>query len=225
MGSKGNNRHVKRLASSRYMKINRKSAKFVTKPAPGRHTRDTTISLITLLKEKLGVANNSKEARSILKSGSVSVNGKAIKEEKYPIGIGDAIHLQKAKESYRVVPGSKGVFSIDKAAAGEKQAFKVLNKYTVKGNKIMIQLNNGNVIASDNNVKVNDSVVLEKGKVSSVIRFATGSNCLVVKGIHAPATGKIKGVKPGTSGREALVEIEGNGASFETAAKNVMVVE
>jgi ribosomal protein S4E len=53
MASKGNTRHIRRLASTRYMKIERKSSKYVAKPMAGRHNSKSNIALTTVLKEKM----------------------------------------------------------------------------------------------------------------------------------------------------------------------------
>ena len=87
MGSKGNNRHVKRLAAPKYLHIGRKVNAYVTKPNPGRHTLDSSIAISTVLKEKLGVASSAREARRILKSSSVEVNGKVVRDSRYPLGL------------------------------------------------------------------------------------------------------------------------------------------
>ncbi len=45
MGSKGNDRHIKRLASPRYLHIERKVSAYVIKPDAGRHTLESSMAL------------------------------------------------------------------------------------------------------------------------------------------------------------------------------------
>ncbi len=222
MASKGNTRHIRRLASTRYMKLNRKVSKYVARPMAGRHNGKSTISLTTVLKEKMMDAT-SRDVRYLLNRGEVEVNGKIVKEERYPIGFGDIIHLKPSKETYRIVSARNGVFGFEKADEKHKQAFKVVGKHVAKGGKISIRLHDGSVLISDNKVKVNDSVIVGKKGVEKVIALGPGKNCYVINGTHASESGKIKEITKGTMLRDATVKIEGSSGEFDTLLKNVMV--
>lgn len=225
MGSKGNNRHIKRLASSKYLHIGRKVEPYVSKPNAGRHTLESSMSISTALKEKLSVALNAKEAKRILKSGNVQVNGKVIKDTHYPLGFGDLIHFKPSSTSFAVGVGSKGVIKFEKVEGKEHaHIFKVIGKYIAKGNKEMIRLHDGTVIPSSKGIKVNDSVHLKEGKVHDVLKLQNGARCLVVKGLHASESGVIKEIKDGTALRRATVSIEGKSGVTETLLDNVMVI-
>ncbi len=225
MGSKGNNRHIKRLASPRYLHVEKKVNAYVIKPNAGRHTLDSSIALATVLKEKLGVASNTKEVKQILKSGNVEVNGKQVKDERYPLGFGDVLHFKPSNERYSVGVGGRGAVSIEKLEGMEPvHAFKVIGKYVAKGNKEMIRLYNGTVIPSAKGVSVNDSVYLKEGRVQDVLKLQKGAHCLVIKGVHAAESGVISEIKLGTALRKATVAIEGGKGRTETLLDNVMVV-
>ncbi len=227
MSNKGNNRHIKRLAASKYMKIERKTSAYVVKPAPGRHFGDLSIAITTVLKEKLNVARNSNESRALLKAGKIFVNGKVVKEEKYPVGFNDIIHLKDSDEHYRIGVGRYGVFSIekiDKKKGAEEIAYKVVGKYVTKKGKQMIRLHNGNILPAEKNVKVNDSVTLSGNKIKGIIKLEPGAKCVVYKGVHAPAHGSIKSLKPGTMVRDATAEIDAGKERFETTIENIIAV-
>ena len=171
MAAKGNTRHIRRLASSRYMKIGRKRSKYVAKPDAGRHTLGTSISLETVLKEKLMDAT-SREIKYALNRGDVEVNGKAVREMKYPIGFGDIVHVKPSGEIYRVVSGKAGIFAVEKADRKEGRTLKIIGKYVAKKGKAFIRLHDGSVMESDGKAKVNDSVVLgSKGMLPFFISF------------------------------------------------------
>lgn len=222
MASKGNTRHIRRLASTRYMKLNRKASKYVAKPMAGRHSARNSISLTTVLKEKVMDAT-SRDIRYLLNRGEIEVNGKQIKEERYPIGFGDMVHLKPSKETYRVTAAKYGAFSLEKAGEKHRQAFKVIGKHVARKGRISIRLHDGSVVMADNKVKVNDSVILGKKGVEKVIPLEPGRNCYVVNGTHASESGKIKEITKGTMLRDATVRIEGSAGEFETLLKNVMV--
>lgn len=226
MGSKGNNRHIKRLASPRYFHVERKVSAYVIKPNAGRHTAGSSIALATVLKEKLQVTDNTKNTKRAVNAGSVEVNGKVVKDFRYPLGFGDIIHFKPGHENYVVGVGRKGAISVSKADSKEaaEQVFKVIGKYVSKGNKEMIRLYNGTVISSSKGVKVNDSVSIKDGKVKGVMKLEKGAKCLVIKGIHASESGTITEIKQGSALRGATVEIEGSSGKTETLLDNIMVV-
>ncbi len=226
MSNKGNNRHIKRLASSRYMAIERKKNKYLINPDPGRFGGESCIAIATVLKEKLGVADNSRETRYMLRSGKVMVNGDVVKEEKYPVGLSDVISLKGSDEAYSIGIGKYGSIKIEKADGVAKKEVKVVGKYLSKGRKEMIRLYNGDVMgAGGKAVNINDSVVLEGKKIVDVLKLDNGSKCVVIKGRHAPAKGTIRKIIKGTMLRASSVEIEPeHGEKFETVLENIMVV-
>jgi small subunit ribosomal protein S4e len=225
MGSKGNSRHIKRLASPRYLHIEKKVNAYVVKPNAGRHLLESSIAIATVLKEKMSVASNAREARSILKSGSVEVNGKQVKDSRYPLGFGDVIRFKPTGEQYSIGVGSKGSVSVNKLEGKEhEQVFKVIGKYVARGGKEMIRLYNGNVVPSSKGISVNDTVRIKEGKVSDVMKLQKGARCLIIKGVHASESGVISEIKAGTALRRATVAIDGSSGRTETLLDNIMVV-
>lgn len=224
MGAKGNQRHVKRIASNRYLHVERKIKKYIMKPNAGRHTGNSSIALSTVLKEKLMLAKNSFEANKALKSGSIEVNGKVVHDGRYPIGFGDIIHIKPAKESFTVSVGKKGVVDFKKHSGKEEQTFKVIGKYIANGKKLMVRLHNGDVLEGSKDVMVNDSVTLKDGSIDKLMKLKEGASCLVIKGVHASESGTIKAIKKGTATRPSTVEIESKQGSTETLLDNIMVI-
>lgn len=226
MARHGNSRHLKRLASSMYPRVSRKTAKYLAKPSPGRHNLERSVALYVILRDKFGFAANANEARKSIKGGNVQINGRAVKDDKYPVGFGDVITLVQSKEVYSVTIGRYGDIKLDRIEGKEQHArtLKVIGKYLSRGSKIMLRLYDGSATPGAKEVKVNDSVVMSSGKIKSVLKFEPGAKCLVVKGAHASETGVIKEIKSGSATNVAAVMIEGSGGSFETPADNVMVV-
>jgi small subunit ribosomal protein S4e len=221
MANKGGRRHINRLASSKYMKVGKKTSAYVTKPMPGRHTLDSSIALGTVLKEKLGIVNSISEAEAILRTGAVKVNGKAIKEQRYPVGFGDVIELVPSNKRYIINIDRFGAFAIEESTS--KQMFKVVGKYMAKNGKIMMRLNNGIILPAESGVKTNDTIELHEGK-KTVIKMEPGRKCLVITGTHASERGTIKEIKQGSAQRDPLVSIEGSTGMFETLLDNIMVI-
>ncbi len=225
MGAKGNNRHMKRLASPRYMKLTRKQSKFVPKPSAGRHTLENSIALLTFVKEKLELARNSREARKAITQGKIKVNGKGIKDTKFALGIGDIVEIVPAALSYEIVPSDYGVMG-KREVKSNSRIVKVIGKYKAEGNVDMIRLISGENLKCDKKeIAVNDSVVIEAGKVKDVAKLEEGAKCRVIKGIHAPEEGTIKKITKGTAMRTASANIEGKNSSFETVVENIMAIK
>jgi len=223
MANKGNSRHLKRLAASGYLRINRKSATYVAKPNPGRHTLSRSIAVITLIKDKIGYAKNSSEARHIIKAGEVKVNGKVVKEEKYPVGFSDIVEI--CKEPFIIDVDNKGDIKVEKHSATEAMPYKVIDKYIAKKGRIMLRLYNGNLIEGSNEVNVGDSVMLSGGKISKVLKMENGAKCKVISGIHSATIGVINDITKGSNSRQKSIKIESGGKTFETVAENVMVID
>jgi small subunit ribosomal protein S4e len=226
MSKKGGSGHIKRLAASNYLKVNRKASKFIARPNPGRHSLAMSIALITFLKEKLSQMS-AKEARKVMASGGIEVNGKQVKDPKFPLGFNDIIYIKPEDIYYKITSGKYGVISFEKVSKenASKNIFKVVGKYTAKGGKIMLRLHNGNIIEGSNEIKVNDSVVLQEGKLEKVLKFENGARCMVYMGVHAPETGKIVKInKGGMLSRESVEVKSDRGEGFETVAKNIIVI-
>jgi small subunit ribosomal protein S4e len=224
MSNKGNNRHVKRLASSRYIKVQRKTSKYVSKQHPGRYTYETSIALITVLKEKAMVVENTAEASSALKRGAIKVNGKIVKDPRYPVGFGDIIRVEHANENYKIDVEKKGAVKVVKTGSNAERVLKVTGKYLAKGDKVMLRLYDGTTISGKSDIKVNDSVLLDGNKVSSVIKMEQGAKCFVINGAHASESGTIKEIKQGSATRDATVTIESGSSTFDTLLDNIMVL-
>lgn len=223
MSSKGNNRHMNRFAASNYIKVERKLSKYVAKPNAGRFTEKNVISLVTLLKEKMKIAADTREARLLLKRGSVNINGKVIRDERYPVGFGDVISFADG-ESYRIDVAKHGFINpVEYDANGKTRLLKVIGKYVTEGNKIMIRLYDGTVVSAKNEIRVNDSVSVQDGAVKSVIKFSKGAKCYVIKGKHASESGEIKSITEGTATRSPTVEIDSGKGTFQTLLDNIMV--
>lgn len=227
MGNKGNSRHIKRLSAPKYFSIGRKEEKFAAKPNPGRHTLHESIALLLVIRDKLGLANNAKEAKSIIHSRMVEINGKVAADARYPVGLSDSLHIKGDEAYYLVKPGLHGSFAIEKASkdSAESMPRKVVGKYLAKNGRKMLRLHDGTSIGAENSdARVNDSVLLSGGKVSKVIKFEKGGSCSVIRGVHALQSGKILEIKPGSSLRSTLIEISGSDGNFETVVENIMMV-
>ncbi|MFI5412829.1 MAG: S4 domain-containing protein [Candidatus Micrarchaeales archaeon] len=227
MGNRGKSRHIKSLASPKFFGIHRKEHKYVTKPNPGRHTLERSVSVILALK-KTGVADSTSAAVMILRSGNVLVNNRVIREAKFPIGLNDILEIKGAGKAFKVSIEShaKITFEEEKKPDYESQVYRVIDKYKTTKGQIMLRLHDGSIARASNEVKVNDSVILDaKRSVKKVLNLGAGAECFVIKGVHVGKTGRIKTITPGTEKMEARAVVSPkSGEEFETIIKNLMVI-
>lgn len=228
MAKMGNVRHLKSLNAPLFFGGGRKSLVYVTKPDPGRHTLDSSISLLTLLK-RLSIASKSADAKRIINGGLILVNGKKIKERNYPVGFNDTIEVANENRYYRIRINNKGQMITEEAKKPDYDSmiFKVTGKYKVKDNQIMLKLQDGKSVKGKADAKVNDSVIIDsKDVVSKVLKLDMGAQCTVLGGVHAGASGKISSIIEGTLHRRQSVMVQQkDGKEFETLVRNVMVTE
>ncbi|MGC8628840.1 MAG: hypothetical protein ACP5T4_01360 [Candidatus Micrarchaeia archaeon] len=223
MSNKGNSRHIKRLAASKYADIARKEAKYMIKPSPGRHTLSTSISLASLLRDKLGIASDTNEALSVIKKGSVEVNEKIAKDGKLPVGFGDIIHILPTDQYFAVSVNRQGAVSVEKASKETKRIAKIVKKFAAKKGKLMVRLHDGTILECPSGANVNDSAVLKAGKIESIIKLEPGAKCTIYKGKHTGEQGTIKQISKGTAQARATVEIESGTGTVKTLLDNIIV--
>lgn len=218
MAGKGNSRYMKRLNSPEFFGIHRKTRAYITKPNAGRHRLGRCIAL-SLAARKLGAAKTTGEADRSIRSGSFKVNGKVVKEPKYPVGIGDII--ENGGESHRLWINEQGKATFQ-PKPGE-QLYKVVGKYKGSKNKLMLRLHDGSVTEAKSGISVNDSVTLKDGKIDKTLKLAAGARCAVVDGVHVGAEGTVVNLVEGTMHRSRSLVVESGASKFETLVQNVMV--
>ncbi|MCL4388991.1 S4 domain-containing protein [Candidatus Marsarchaeota archaeon] len=227
MAKKGNSRHIKSLASPKYMAVHKKEHVYVAKPLPGRHSLERCMPL-SLAVKKIGIAKTGMEIRKMIKMKGVFVNGIARSSTAYPVGLGDMVSIPKSGETYSIGINERGQATIEKMEKSVNERIgKIVQKYKAPGNEIMIRLHDGTIAKSDNGVSVNDSIVLDgANKVKRVLKLGEGSRCLVIDGVHSGRFGIVKKVIQGNEVSKASVVVEGSdGAAFDTLLLNIMVVE
>ncbi len=226
MASKGNSRHMKGLAATKYLSVKRKEHVYVAKPNAGRHSLERSIPLV-LFAEKAGIADTKASAVKLIKKKAFLVNKKIVTDPRYPIGLSDFVEIEGQNDAYLIGINERSQVSIEKTGRENsgKRLCKVVQKFKAKKGIIMIRLHDGTVIKSSNDVRVNDSVIIDpKNKVMDVLKLGNGRKCLVVSGVHVGTSGTIKEIKGGSSKTNPSILVESDNGGFETLLNNVMVV-
>jgi len=109
MGKKGGKGHLKREAAPGFWPIHRKEYMWTVKPTPGPHPIHQCIPLVIMVREVLGLAKTRKEAKKIVSQGKIFVDGRIIRDERFPVGLMDVVSIPEINKNYRVVPSEKGL--------------------------------------------------------------------------------------------------------------------
>jgi small subunit ribosomal protein S4e len=168
MTRRGQKKHLKRLPAPRYWPIKRKTGKFTTRVIPGPHAREHCLTLALVLREVLGYAENMREAKAILSSGQIKVDGHIRKDPRFPVGLMDVIHITTSGERFRLLPKKRGGFlliSIDDKEA-EFKLCKIETKTMVKGGKVQLGLHDGRTLLLSESEKPSKYNTLDTLKIS-----------------------------------------------------------
>ncbi|HDD45885.1 MAG TPA: 30S ribosomal protein S4e, partial [Candidatus Aenigmarchaeota archaeon] len=95
--------YLKRYLIPKYWRVAKKAYKWAVRPSPGPHPIDRCIPLLVLVRDVLGIAENAKEAKKIIKKGELMIDGVIRKDHRFPVGLMDVVAIPKMKMYYRVV--------------------------------------------------------------------------------------------------------------------------
>ncbi|HLM70075.1 MAG TPA: S4 domain-containing protein, partial [Thermoplasmata archaeon] len=100
---------LKRRAAPRSWTVPRKGTKWLKRPAPGPHAQDQSIPLLLVLRDIRHIVTSTREARILLRSGAVKVDGKVAKDLSRGLGLMDTLSLAAPLDAhYRIVKDHRG---------------------------------------------------------------------------------------------------------------------
>ncbi len=137
--------HLKRLAAPPHLRISAKEAIFTVCPSPGPHPKYECIPLLLIVRDYLKYAERAEEARKIISAGKILVDGKPVKDYKFPVGLMDVISVPETGENYRVLPVYRrglDLIEIPREESGLKLG-KIIKKMHVPGGHLQITLHDG----------------------------------------------------------------------------------
>ena len=185
---------TKRYTAPTFWPINVKENKYVVSAMPGPHKKDACMPLVIVLRNVLKHAETMKEAKSILNSGVVRVNGRVRKERGFPVGLMDVIEVDG--EFHRIVPSKHGLnLYATNAEDGKVRLAKIVNKHDIGKNRVQISLHDGtNMLMEKNDYKTSDVLAIEAEKVKHHVKCDKGVNAVVTGGNNAGLAGKIHSI-------------------------------
>ena len=228
MSKKGGSRHYVRMRAAKQLGVvSRKKVKWLLAPAPGMHKKTESISAGVLLRDVLHRAQNLHEAKRILNSGQMLLDGKKA-DVKAAVGLMDVISEPAEKKSYRMSLSGENIAPKElKCDSASRKYFKVTGKHTIRGGKTQIAFHDGRTALLDKNIMTGDTCVLSipEFKLVAHLKFGTGAKCLVTHGKHTGEIATLEKLieRPGSHDTEALMASESG--KFVTVSKYLFVVD
>jgi small subunit ribosomal protein S4e len=220
--------HLKRYSMPEFWPLAKKAETYVTTPMPGPHPKFGCIPLKLIVRDTLGLAHTSAEARKILNAGKVMVDKKVRREPKFPVGLMDILEIPELGMSYRVAISRRGL-GLEKVKPEETGAklCRIIGKRTIKGGLQQLNLHDGRNVLAKGPYGVGDSVLIEipGQKIAGHFSLKKGEHAVIIAGRNMGASGKISDIKERKSMLEkATITIETEkGKSIETLKDYVMV--
>jgi len=182
-------KHLKRLPAPRSWSIPRKTHFWIVRPSPGPHGIGESVPLGSILRDMLKVCDTAREARHILNNRGVLVDGRAVTDPKFPVGLMDVLTLSQTKAHYRMLVDTRGRMSLVGIEEGEAtwKLCRVEDKTTVRGGKTQINLHDGrNLVLPKDSYKTGTTVKMNVPgqKVVDHYELSKGAPVLVTAGQH-----------------------------------------
>ncbi len=217
---------TKRLVISRATKIPRKVFFWAATPDAGKHNRESSVALLTVLRDYLSLGDKEREVTRMLNSGFIKLDGKVVKERGMAVGFMDVISVVPTDQHFRILYDNKGRLVAKeevKKNSGIKP-MKVFNKVTIKGGKTQLVLHDGqNVVTDDKSISTGDVLIMSvpDKKVQQIIKMQPGNKAFLTGGSHVGAVGTIKKIEVKESSSSNLVHFE---EGYSTIADYTFVI-
>ena len=219
---------LKRQMAPLFWGITRKEKRFVVTVKPGAQSKHASIPISVFLRDTIKIVTSLREAKSVIYSGKVKVDGVIRKSLHYGAGLMDVVELEDANKIYRLVPENGTLLKPIEIEDGEKwkKFVQVKSKTTIKNGKTQIGFHDGKTLIDETAISVGDTCVLQIPdiKILSVIKLEKGMNCLITKGVNAGKIGKIDEIKKGTYSIPKSMDITFDDRQIEIPVKMAMPI-
>jgi len=231
MAKRGIRNHLKRLSTPKHWMLSKVGGIWATKPSRGPHRLRECIPLNLILRNKLKLALNGREAKMIVnsKEGNVAIDGRIRKDHKYPVGFMDVVTILKTKSYYRVLYDSKGKFGLHKINSNEAE-FKLCKvKVRAMGPKGIpyIVTHDGRTIRFPNpEIKAQDTVRinLRNGEITDSYKFEEGCQIFIKGGNNIGRVATLVSVEKHDGSHDIIHCKDPAGHDFSTRVDNVFVI-
>jgi small subunit ribosomal protein S4e len=222
--------HLKRHSMPVSWPVKRKNITFTTKPNPGSHKLEYVVPLVVLIRDQLSWASTAKEVKRLVHETEVLVNGKRVKDIKYPVGLFDVVEIKEISKKYVVLFSSVGG-KIKLVETKDNLIYlKIIGKKVLPKNKYQLNFMNGFNLVVEKDVfdavKVNDTIVydFEKKTISSKLNLKEGNYVYVFDGKFKGRFGKVVSFVEYNGIAKDIVTLEMGGETYSTSKDYCYVV-
>ena len=219
--------HQKRMSAPTSWTVTRKTHKWAVRPVPGPHSKKRCVPLAIVLRDILKLGDNIKEIRYMLNNKQILVDGKVIRDHKFPIGIFDVVSIcpPAIKMHYRVLLNPRGKFILHKIKDSNVKLCRINNKTIIKKGTVQLNLHDGSNVIGTNEYRSGDSVILKlpERKILKRLEYKPGNLVMIVGGQHSGEIGTIKEAIEVRSSRPNMVAVKSD-REFETIKDYVFVI-
>jgi len=230
-------RHLKRFAVPRSWSIAKKEHTWAVKPSPGPHSKEDSVPLLILVRDILKYSRTSKEAKRIIREGSILVDKKARKDYKFPVGLMDIVEIPATKDRFIVMLDRRGKLVLEKIKVKETnlKPCKIVGKQTVRGGDLQLNFHDGrNYLVKIKDPKkpkedvyrTKDTVLfdLNSSKPMRQIDYKEGNLALVIAGSHRGEVARIEEIQTVKNSKSNIVVLSSNSKKFRTLDDYVFMV-
>lgn len=221
-------RHQKRLATGKRIPLERKGTKYITAQSPGPHKMKESVAISVLLRDLLKMADSSREVKVILQARKALINGIARKDHRFPVGFLDEITFTDLSDKYLMIYNNLGKLYLKKIEKNYVRPIKVIGKSTLHKGKTQVNLFTGINILLDKSkdIKVGDSLILEKNKIIKHLKFEKGAKVFLTSGKHVGQNGVVQEIKENKSWTQPkTIVVKTKSEIFETPREYAYVVD
>jgi small subunit ribosomal protein S4e len=219
-------KHIKRMAAPKSWAIPRKTSHWVSKPSPGPHEADRSMPLLSVVRDMLELCDNSREARLVIGSRTIAVDGRVVTDYKFPVGLMDVVTVLKTKQSYRMLVDYKAKLKLVPITDAEKgwKLARIDGKKVVRGGKVQLNLHDGRcILLPTDQYKTGDVLKIElpAQKVVKALKLEKGNLVFVLGGSHPGSIQTVEDYKVRRGSGSNLITFK---EGFSTVKENVFVV-
>jgi len=227
MVKKSGSTKLKRQMAPNFWQIKRKGFPFALSVNPGPYANDKCYPIGILLRDVLHLCNTMHEAKIIMNSGQIKIDGVIRRDVHFGVGIMDIVEIVPSGDSYRMIPKDLKILVPVKTKEKGIKLLKITSKVSIKGNRIQYGFHDGKtLISEDRFMNVGDVclVKLPQIQIQTHIKFEVGCTVLIVQGENAGKIGQIDEIKNGMFSLPKRIVVKFDDRTVELPVNIVMPI-
>lgn len=223
--------YQKRMSAPPAWPIPRKDHTLAVSPSPGPHPAGASLSLAMVVRDLLRLVDLSREAKRLIAEGAIHVNGKAVRDYKFPCGFFDIVTVPSTGLHRCIVPDRHGRLTLREVTPEQAKSklTRVEDRHTLPGRRVQLNLHEGwNLLAPPeaSAAKPGDSLVLSlpDKKVLRHIPRQPGAHALIVGGAQSGTLGTIESLVEMKGSGPNTIRLQAGGRRVETIADYVVAI-